>query len=253
MPVNIKMCLKSHLMAKTTLIVFLKIPEKGKVKTRLSKALDEDFVLELYKAFVSDLVEKLKPVHHKLFFVWPPAKDSADPFEKNAALIEKGKYFAEKINELEKLIMPDMPFYSQQGDHLGEKMANAFESVFDEGYERAVLIGTDIPEISCDIILKAFDLLESQKAVIGPSADSGYYLIGFSKSGFSKSVFDHIEWSSPKVLSQTLARMKSQGISLSFLPVLDDIDTIEDLRALALRCEKGNEIGPRTRKMLEQL
>lgn len=232
------MCIKLPLITKTALIVFLKFPEKGKVKTRLSRDLDTDFVFELYKAFISDLAEKLQPVRNTCFFVWP---------------LEQTE---EKIKVLENLIGHGLHFYAQQGDHLGDRMANAFETVFDEGCEQAVLIGTDIPEITTDIILNAFEMLEKKASVIGPSAvigpstDGGYYLIGFQKSGFSKSIFDSIEWSTRQVLSRTIAGMKQQGLVCSFLPELDDIDTIEDLKALALRCKKENTVGLQTRKCL---
>lgn len=235
MPANTTMCIKLPLITKTALIVFLKFPEKGKVKTRLSRDLDKDFVFELYKAFISDLVEKLKPVRNTCFFVWPLEQTD------------------EKINVLEKLIGHGVHFYAQQGYHLGDRMANAFETVFEKGCEQAVLIGTDIPEINSDIIFNAFEMLEKNAAVIGSSTDGGYYLIGFQKSGFSKSIFDSIEWSTQQVLSQTIAGMEQQGLEFSFLPELDDIDTLEDLKALALRCKKENTVGLQTRKMLEQL
>ncbi|MBU1196716.1 MAG: TIGR04282 family arsenosugar biosynthesis glycosyltransferase [Proteobacteria bacterium] len=223
-------------MTETALIVFLKFPEKGKVKTRLSRDLNKDFVFELYKAFVSDLVEKLRSVRNTFFFVWP--------------LMEKTD---EEKKVLENLIGREVYFYCQQGDHLGDRMANAFNTVFDQGCEQAVLIGTDIPEINADLIFNAFDMLEKNAAVIGPATDGGYYLIGFRKSGFSKSVFDGIEWSTQQVLSRTIAGMNQQGITCGFLPKLDDIDTLEDLKALALRCKNGGSIGWHTRKLLEQL
>lgn len=231
-------------MDNTALIVFLKVPEKGRVKTRLLKNLDDDFVLKLYKGFIFDLLETLEPVKNKLLFV-------EGLIEEETSISAGNKLKIKAL--LESFIGKGYDFFPQHGQNLGEKMANAFDTVFKKGCERAVLIGTDIPEITCDIIFTAFDILKTQKAVVGPADDGGYYLIGFQKSGFSKHIFDHIEWSTASVFEKTLDCMEKKGISYGCLPKLEDIDTFEDLKALALRVKKGQKIGKRTLKMLEQL
>ncbi len=218
-------------MNKNALIVFLKAPEKGKVKTRLSMDLDEGFVLELYQAFICDLLETLEPVSETFIYVWPP----------------------EKKNDLEALIGKDYDFAPQKGNDLGDKMANALDEVFKKGYERAILIGGDIPEITADIIFQAFNILSACHCVVGPSKDGGYYLIGFQKFRFSTQVFDGIEWSTSKALEQTISTMKNLALSWGTLPALEDIDTLEDLNALAQRVEKGQKIGARTLELLKKL
>ncbi len=233
-----------HLMDDSALIVFLKIPEKGKVKTRLAKELDDDFVLELYKGFICDLLETLSPVKNKLLFV-------GGLNQKEVAIAPGNRPEIKAL--LESFIGKGYKVFPQNGQDLGEKMANAFDTVFQNGFERAVLIGTDIPEITCNIIFTAFNVLKTKKVAVGPASDGGYYLIGFQKSGFSKHIFNHIEWSTASVFEQTLAHMGKKGVSYECLQKLEDIDTCEDLNALALRVKKGQKIGKRTIEMLEQL
>ncbi len=209
-------------------IVFLRAPEKGRVKTRLSKLLNDTFVLELYKAFVEDTLDTLDTVGDKALCFWPPG----------------GK------KSLQKWLGKNYDFLVQRGDDIGQKMSAAFADIFKKGYTYAVLIGTDIPELSENMITLAFQTLQTTDAVIGPSGDGGYYLIGFKKSGFSNSIFKGINWSTPRVFDQTLEALDRDSIQYSRLPQLNDIDMPEDLDALARRMKSGGKIGKRTLKLL---
>jgi len=215
---------------KNAVIVFLKAPEQGRVKTRLSKSLDDAFVLDLYKGFIEDTLEILEIKADQFICFWPP--------EKKAALkIWLGEGYA---------------YFFQRGKDLGERMSNAFYSVFEKGYDSVILIGTDIPELSRDLILRACKVLQTTDAVIGPTNDGGYYLIGFQRDGFSETVFQNIDWSTHKVFLQTLAAMTKLSIQYEQLPSLNDIDTPEDLTALVERVKKGVKAGPRTLRHLER-
>jgi glycosyltransferase A (GT-A) superfamily protein (DUF2064 family) len=92
--------------------------------------------------------------------------------------------------------------------------------------QKVVLIGTDCPSLEGKHIIQAFEALDQSDLVLGPAKDGGYYLIGMKcRANF---LFEGITWSSELVLSQTLALAAAQGLQTSLLPVLEDIDTLED-------------------------
>ncbi len=212
-------------------IVFLKAPEKGRVKTRLCQDLDDGFGLKLYQAFVLDTLCVVAPFNHTFVFFQPPGKDK----------------------EIKKWLGPEHTYVAQQGENLGRKMAHAFETVFGMGFNQALLIGTDIPEITTDILAKAVQCLLDKKAVIGPAGDGGYYLIGFEKTGFSNDFFKDITWSGPTVFDQTTSAFNNCLLEYTCLPVLDDIDTVHDLNRLKHRMAAGQTIGTHTAKVLQSL
>jgi len=214
---------------RTAAAVFLRVPEKGTVKTRLSEGLDETYVLTLYRGFVGDLLEGLHRVPDKVLFYWPP----------------------EKRSRLENWLGKGFLFAPQRGDDLGEKMANAFEELFEKGFDAVLLMGSDIPELDSRIVSAAAELLESVDAVIGPASDGGFYLMGLRRHAFSREIFQQIPWSTGEVLTRTLKTMEVLSVVYRQLPVLDDIDTPEDFSRLKKRVEQGGNIGRRTRKNIE--
>lgn len=116
----------------------------------------------------------------------------------------------------------------QKGDGLGHRMKQAFEYAF--GIDsRVVIIGSDCPSISSELISSAFSKLDIADVVIGPSEDAGYYLMGMNN--YYPQLFEDINWSTEEVLPQTIAKIKESGLLFTQLPLLNDIDTIEDLRA----------------------
>ena len=192
-------------MNKSLVILFVKEPKLGHVKTRLAKSCADDFTLVLYQFFVHDSINTLQC--GKTDF-----KLCAD---KNLELIDKtfGKYDN---------------FLQVKGD-LGVKMQKAFEEMFDRGYEKVVLIGSDTPHITNSILDESFEQLNRHDAVLGPSEDGGYYLIGFNKDSFDKKSFENIAWSTPKVLEQTLQRLHAKSVYLT--QELNDIDILDDLKS----------------------
>ena len=107
-------------------------------------------------------------------------------------------------------------------------MCNAFNYAFKQGYDKAVLIGSDLPDISPEIIGKAFDEIEQNDVVFGPAEDGGYYLVGMKKQ--HKFIFENKPWSEPTLLKQTLDELRKQEVSFSLLQTLNDIDTFEDYK-----------------------
>ena len=119
-------------------------------------------------------------------------------------------------------------YYSQQGNALGERMINAFNTIFNAGFRNIILVGTDAPGITADLMNDALSLLKNYKCVIGPSDDGGYYLIGLSQSFYN--LFHEMEWSTDTVFSKTVERLKQINSTYRVVEKMIDIDTKEDLK-----------------------
>lgn len=196
------------------ILLFLRAPEKGHVKTRLAASLGDDVTLKLYRSFVPDMLEMLTRTTYPVILYGHPR---------------------DKISEIKAWLGGKMPCRPQTGNTLGDKMANAFSAAFSEGFEQAVLIGSDIPDLPDRIIHEAFSALDREGAALGPAADGGYYLVAFRKSAFLPEAFINIPWSTEKVLARTLEKFKDAGTPVRLLEPWKDIDTVEDLAALSAR------------------
>jgi len=195
------------------LIVFARLPEAGKVKTRLARDLGDDRALAVYQAMLRDLLANLGAPSAELDIeiLWAPT-EGASGDALHAAF-------------------DSYPLAMQTGDTLGDRLCMAFsERFFFQRTEKVVAIGVDEPALTRALIDQAFDLLESCDWVVGPAGDGGYYLIGCRAAAFDPAVFDGIEWGSDRVLAQTLAKIRT---TVASLPLRNDIDVIDDLRAYA--------------------
>ena len=124
----------------------------------------------------------------------------------------------------------DYLYMPQQGENLGERMKNAFTEALAMNFKRVVLIGSDIPSLPLEFIEEAFISLEKKDVVIGPSADGGYYLVGFRDKKFSPRAFKGIPWSTERVFEETMKIFEHEGLTVHTLKMLRDIDTVQDLR-----------------------
>jgi rSAM/selenodomain-associated transferase 1 len=195
----------------TCLLLFVKSPIKGQVKTRLAAETDGNFEVELYKCFVEDTISHIEEigVQFKIYFF----PDNMKPvFVKWLG----GQYC----------------YKSQTGDNLGERQSNAFRDTFNEGFSNVVIIGSDIPDLPVRYLKESFDALSTHDTVIGPANDGGYYLIGFPKEGFTPEVFENISWSTDSVFEQTINILKCCKRTFHLLPLWHDVDTISDLKTL---------------------
>ncbi len=202
------------------LAVFSKNPVEGKVKTRLAGTIGNIRALEIYEALRRLTDAATSPVKARRV-IW----------------------YSDFIPQTDTLLSPGTEARLQQGKDLGERMHNAFCEMFSSGSLLVVLIGTDCPDISAAIIEKAFALLESSDAVLGPAMDGGFYLIGLKQR--IPELFLGRTWSTSTVLEETLDKLETKGFSFSLLPELRDIDTFEDLRQSPLRIEMPPLSGPR--------
>jgi len=189
------------------LILFVKYPEKGKVKTRLAKDIGNEKALLIYKKLVSKLLNQIDSNNYDISIYYFPEN---------------------KKNEVKKWInLPDIKYLPQSGDDLGARMLNAFKDSISLKYAKTVIIGTDCLEINDNIISKSFYLLDDSDLVLGPATDGGYYLIGLKT--IIEPLFKNISWSTEKVFKQTLNKAKELNIKYKYLDFLSDIDTLEDL------------------------
>ncbi|MBA22047.1 MAG: glycosyltransferase [Flavobacteriales bacterium] len=191
-------------MRKKLLLIFTKNPQLGKVKTRLAKTIGDEKALFIFNKLVSktsEVVEKVN-VHKSLYY-----SDFVDDQD-----IWEGSVSDKSI---------------QEGNCLGERMANAFKKGFDDGFNRIIVIGTDLWNLDTQIINKAFAALKNKDGVIGPATDGGYYLLGLSK--WIPQVFDGKNWGTSSVLDDTLTDFKNN--TLVQLETKNDVDYFEDLKA----------------------
>lgn len=184
------------------LIVFIKNPLLGKVKTRLAKTAGAEKALEVYQALLRHTRAVCEVVHAETFVFYHDFINKTDEWQK----------FSRRL---------------QTGNDLGEKMSNAFAEIFASGNSRVVIIGSDCMEISPAIIQDAFDSLHQHDVVIGPAADGGYYLLGMKQ--VHPQLFMNKTWSTETVLQQTVADVMVLNLSYKLLPVLHDIDEEKDL------------------------
>jgi glycosyltransferase A (GT-A) superfamily protein (DUF2064 family) len=131
-------------------------------------------------------------------------------------------------------------------------MEGAFARVFAGEAEEALLIGSDIPGLTTDVIEEAFAALLTNDAVIGPADDGGYYLIGFRKKSFEPGIFHDMVWSTGTVFRETMDKLHDALLKVHVLPELTDVDTMEDLKAFMSQARSPASKTSRTRSFLEQ-
>ena len=190
-------------MKKKALIIFLKYPELGRAKTRLAKDIGQENALKVYMALLDHTHQVSKYLKFNKFLFY----DKVSPNKLNWG--------------------HDYHTSFQVESDLGGRIKNAFEQLFDKSYEEVVIIGSDCYELTQETIESAFKLLIEHEVVIGPAKDGGYYLLGLKR--LIPQLFQHIEWSTENVFSDTVKMLNHLEIKYATTPVLSDIDTIEDL------------------------
>ena len=185
------------------IIVFVRSPELGKVKTRLARSIGDQSALNIYKILLKHTAAVLRDLS-----------------------FDKVVYFSEKIDNNDLWENSLFEKKLQKGADLGERMHHAFDTAFNKGYKKVLIIGSDLFDLTSSIITSAFEALETYDISIGPSLDGGYYLLGMKK--LQPEVFKNKKWGTDSVLEHTLQDLKKQKIKL--LNALNDIDTLEDLQ-----------------------
>jgi rSAM/selenodomain-associated transferase 1 len=202
------------------LAVFCKTPERGFVKTRLAASVGDQKALEIYLDLLNITDKETRPFSSSRHLFLASALE--DSVEKMRSTLQQRGLFTN----------PKTSFTIQQGEDLGQRMSAAFENLF-KNHQSVVLIGCDLPDLTSALISNAFDALQSNDLVIGPSCDGGYYLIGLNKE--TPDLFKEISWSTEKVLNQTLEKAGRLSLKVQLLDQLRDIDTLEDLHFSKLK------------------
>ncbi|MGZ5302598.1 MAG: TIGR04282 family arsenosugar biosynthesis glycosyltransferase [Bacteroidia bacterium] len=193
---------------RNALLIFIKNPALGKVKTRLAKTVGDYNALKIYQYLLDHTME----ITYEL--------DKLDKFVYyNEFIPTKDEWPA---NAYQKAL--------QKGDGLGEKMSNAFKEIFSEDYTKVVLMQPDCPKMTDTMIEKAFKVLDTHDFVIGPTMDGGFYLVGMKEH--HPQLFANKTYSTAEIYNETIAEIEKMGKSFFKLPALVDIDMEEDLGKL---------------------
>jgi uncharacterized protein len=214
-------------MPDTALIIIARYPEPGKTKTRLARKLGDELVAQLYQAFLVDLAYRFGGLGYDLYWTYTPAEVDYRSFV--AALAPE--YAAH------------MRTFAQQGSDLGARLLYAFQETRARGYQNTILIGSDSPHISVEIVKRAQEALADADVVLGPAEDGGYYLIAMHEP---YDVFSGIPMSTAVVTERTMAAGQRQGLRVKLIDQLFDIDELPDLQRLARLLEEDRTLAPAT-------
>jgi hypothetical protein len=187
---------------KNALIIFVRNPVLGKVKTRLAAGIGDEKALQVYQHLLQH----------------------TQSITKNLS-VTKFVYYADEINEDD--VWNGFEKRKQQGNDLGERMLYAFEEIFETGFSKICIIGSDCFELTTGIIFDAFEKLDTADVIIGPVMDGGYYLLGTNR--LIPEFFTNKTWSTATVFADTLKDAAALNIRVTQLPLMNDIDTEKDL------------------------
>lgn len=189
---------------RNALIILIRNPQIGHVKTRLAKKIGNENALKVYEMLLDYTRSITKRFNSSRLLFYSNYIDTNDLWDNNlyTKLLQEGKDF-------------------------GEKMYNAFQFALKD-HEKAVIIGSDCEELTVKIIKQAFNKLSKNDVVLGPAKDGGYYLMGLKKT-YSELFIDK-KWSTETVLEDTIDDIRSLGLKYYFLPTLSDIDNYEDFK-----------------------
>ena len=188
---------------KNALIIFTRNPELGKVKTRLAAIIGNQSALEIYKLLINHTVRITSTINADKYVFYSENIEQND--EWNPAV------FTKKL---------------QNGKDLGERMKNAFNLLFKKGYQKIVIVGSDIYELDSKDIDDSFIALKKSPFVIGPAKDGGYYLLGMTQ--LNNKIFKNKNWGMKTVFNDTIIDLKENAVAL--LSKKNDIDIYDDIK-----------------------
>ena len=189
---------------KTALIVFVRHPELGKVKTRLANVIGDEQALAVYNLLLSHTRQITIPLNCRKFI-----------------------YYTDQVIEHDIWTFPGYTKRQQFGADLGARMSNAFKELFDQGFKRVMIIGSDCYQLQTHVLEQAIDALNDNDVVVGPTFDGGYYLLGCNH--YIPELFTDKEWSTDQVATQTISTISQLKLNHSLLEKLHDVDEAADL------------------------
>jgi rSAM/selenodomain-associated transferase 1 len=218
------------------LAIMTKAPEPGKVKTRLTPPLTPQEAAAINKCFLRDLGQAIA------------AACAESPGYGVGVYTPVG---AEQAYE--GVLPPNFLLLTQRGNGFGERLTAAVEDLFAVGFESVCLINSDSPTVPASSFIEAVNTLgrPGDRIVLGPSDDGGYYLIGLKRT--HRRLFEEIDWSTERVLGQTVARASEIGLEVHRLPAAFDVDdrtTLHRLCGELLGEARAPDVAPFTREFL---
>lgn len=187
-----------------TLILFARYPESGLVKTRLAGFLGADGATALHRVMVE----------HTMATVRRSARDLNLRLE---------IHHTGPTDAMSAWLGADACYRAQTEGDLGVRMAMALDTALPP----VILVGTDCPDLSSDVLTDALAVLRNREVVLGPAADGGYYLVGMKCR--RPDIFNDIPWGSDQVLARTRDRLRRSGVTWGETRMLADIDRPADL------------------------
>jgi uncharacterized protein len=191
------------------LVILTRYPVPGITKTRLIKDIGDYGAADVHRKLTENIINQIREL------------------QAGRELSCEVCYTGGNKEEMEGWLGNDLYYTEQVRGDLGARMYSAITGAINAGSRKVALIGTDIPEPISGYIEKAFSALDEKDIILGPTIDGGYWLIGM-KSPYN--IFDEITWGTETVLSQTVERIKQQGLTVFLLPEINDIDTVGDLK-----------------------
>lgn len=193
--------------ADNVVVVFLKEPVAGRVKTRLAADIGDDEALRIYRALATETVRALREGPWRtVLYVDPPE--------------------AAALDAVRTWLGSGLEVRAQQEGDLGARMATALAEMLSEA-DRVCIVGSDLPGITRRDLDRAFARLDHSDVVFGRATDGGYWLVGLREP--NPALFSGIEWSTERVLDQSLARAADAGLEVALLPEKTDVDTLDDV------------------------
>lgn len=221
-------------MSDTALVVMARYPEAGKTKTRLARTLGNEETALLYRAFLTDLAQRFAGGECDLYWAYTPADVDYQAF----------------VNTLAPTQIQHMWCFPQQGPELGARLHHVFQWTHAQGYHRTIIIGSDSPHVSREIVSRARKALDDVDVVLGPADDGGYYLLGMHKP---YDVFSNIPMSTEVVTRMTIEAAQHQNLTVRLIDQLFDIDELPDLQRLAHMLQADRTLAPATSDHLTRL
>jgi len=191
----------------TVFAIMAKKPQVGKTKTRLSPALTQQEAVALYEALLKDTIALVAELH------WADLTIAITP--------PGSREYFESIAPVGTLLLP------VEGKNIGKCLAKATETLFSLGYRKVLALNSDGPSVPPEYLVNAARYLDEADIVLGPGHDGGYYLVGMTSP--HPELFEDIDWSTERVLPQTLERARRLGLRPALTPQWYDVDTPADL------------------------
>lgn len=188
----------------TALIIFVRHPELGKVKTRLAKVIGDKKALSVYNLLLGHTRQVTIPLNCRKFV-----------------------YYTDQVVEHDIWTFPGFTKRQQFGEDLGARMSNAFKELFEQGFKRVMIIGSDCYQLQTAVLEQAISALGNSEVVVGPTFDGGYYLIGSNR--YIPALFTGKAWSTDQVTDQTMATVNQLKLTYALLNKLHDVDEAADL------------------------